>query len=133
MEKIQILDDLDTFIKGRGEFVFQTLVYSLNNGEQEEKHRFPKKGVMKISDKTNRNIVEFNKTIFEGYVFDDLKIEILGTEKDLFDPNDTLGKYSRIFCKTVKEMYGEYHPNGNQVVDPENMVSWKVWYRIERG
>ncbi len=133
LEKIQVLDDLDTFIKGRGEFFFQTFVHSSNNGGQEAKHRFPKKGVMKISDKPNKNIVDFDEVIFEGYISDDLKIEIQGIEKDLFDPNDILGKYSRILCKTVNRMYGEYHPNSNEVIDPENMISWKVWYRVERG
>jgi len=130
--KIQVLDDLDTFIKGKGEFVFQTKVYSSNNGGQKQKHRFPEKGIMKISDKPSKNIVEFNQVIFEGYISDDLRIEIIGTEKDLLDPNDTLGKYSRILCGKVTEMYGEYKPD-KEVVDPENLLSWKVWYKVERG
>ncbi|MCX2681885.1 hypothetical protein OOZ15_18175 [Galbibacter sp. EGI 63066] len=133
LEKIQILDDLDTFIKGRGELVFQSHVHSSNNGGQEEKHRFPEKGVIKISDKQNKNMVHLNQIIFQGYVTDDLKVEIIGSEKDLFDPNDTLGKYSRIFCKKVTDIYGEYGPKSNEVINPEDMVSWKLWYRIERG
>ena len=132
LEKIQILDDLDTFIKGKGEFFFQCHVYSSNNRGQSAKNRLPEKGIFKVSDKPGKNILPLECVIFEGFVVDDLRIEILGTEKDLFDPNDTLGKYSRIFCKKVTQMYGMYGPNKEEVIDPENLVSWKVWYRIER-
>ena len=70
--------------------------------------------------------------IFQGNVKDDLRIEILGTELDLFDPNDTLGKYTRLFNQKIQSVYGQYGPD-QEVIDPENMISWKIWYRIERG
>lgn len=132
LEKIEILDDLDTFIKGAGEFVFSTEVFSANNGGVTQSHRFPEKGVMKVSDRDAHNCVSFDCPIFEGYVVDDLRIAISGTEKDLFDPNDTLGKYSRLFSGEIARHFGAYGPNG-EPVEPEDLISWRVWYRIERG
>ncbi|MEM7368199.1 MAG: hypothetical protein AAF587_06320 [Bacteroidota bacterium] len=132
LEHIQVLDDLDTFFKGKGELHFETKVYSTNNGGQLQQYRFPPKGEYKISDKAGENMISIDAVIFEGYVTDDLQIELIGHESDLFDPDDTLGKYSRIHCGEITQLYGQYGPN-QEVVDPEDLGSWRVWYRIERA
>ncbi len=76
-------------------------------------------------------MVVLDQVIFEGYAADDLRIEVVGVEKDTFDPDDTIGKYTRIFCGSPGSWYGAYGPSG-EVVDPEDMLSWRIWYRIER-
>lgn len=133
LEKIQILDDHDPWIKGRGEICFHTRVGTQNNGGILQKHRLPEKGIYKVSDKPGRNIVELNQEIFCGYAKDDLRVEIVATELDTFDPDDTIGKYSRVYCQDASEWYGRYSPDDETPIDPEDLISWRVWYRIEKA
>ena len=132
LEKIQILEDRDPLFKGRGEIRFVARVYTANNGGLLQQTRLPDQGIYKISDRPGHNVIEVNQVLFEGYAEDDLRIEIVGTEEDTFDPDDTVGKYTRLFCGSAETWFGEYGPNG-EVVDPEDMVSWRIWYRIERS
>jgi hypothetical protein len=133
LEKIRVRDDLDPLIKGRGELYFATKTYSPDNGGQLQQHRFPQTGVFKISDIPGRNDVELDSVIFEGYVENDLRIEIAGTELDTFDPDDVLGKYTRLFCGDPNRWYGAYGPDDEKPIEPENLTSWEIWYRIERS
>jgi hypothetical protein len=41
-------------------------------------------------------------------------------------------QYRRAFCCPALEWLGEYGPR-DEVVDPEEMGTWRVWYRIEKG
>lgn len=132
LEKIQVLDDLDPWIKGKGEFYFSTKVFTSDNGGKLEQHRFPANGTMKISDAAGQNVVLLDKVLFEGYVKDELRLEIAGTELDTFDPDDVLGKYTRIFCCASGHWLGAYGPDDESPIEPENLLSWKTWYRIER-
>jgi hypothetical protein len=132
LEKIRVLDDLDPFIKGRGEFYFATKVYSPDNGGQLQQHRFPTRDVFKISDRPGSNEVELNSVIFEGYVKNDLRVEIAGTELDTFDPDDALGKYTRLFHGDPNHWYGVYGPHDESPIEPESMMNWEIWYRVER-
>jgi hypothetical protein len=70
--------------------------------------------------------------IFEGYAEDDLAIEIAGTEKELFDPDESMGRYVRTFSCDAERWFGSYGP-GDEAIDPEDIGVWKVWYRIERS
>jgi hypothetical protein len=132
LEKIQILEDRDPWLKGKGEVRFAARVYTANNGGVLRQTRLPATGVFKVSDRPGRNVLELNQVIFDGYAADDLRVEIVGTEEDTFDPDDTVGKYTRLFTGSPERWFGEYGPNG-EPVDPEDMVAWKVWYRIERA
>lgn len=127
LEKIQILDDHDPFLKGKGEFRFQARIHT---NKETKQIQFPKKGHYKISDKPTKNVVKLNLPIFEGYVDDYLGLEISGIEKDTFDPDDKLCTYKRVFKGTPDSWMGSYGP-GNEKVEFEDLGDWKVWYRIE--
>jgi len=58
LEKIQILEDRDPWLKGRGEIHFACRVFTSDNGGNERQTRLPQTGVFKISDRPGRNIVE---------------------------------------------------------------------------
>lgn len=133
LEKIQILDDHDPWIKGKGEICFHTRVATANNGGMLQKVRLPEHGIYKVSDKPGRNMVELNQEIFNGYAKDDLRVEIVATELDTFDPDDTIGKYSRVFCHDASQWFGRYSPEDERPIDPEDLISWRVWYRIEKA
>lgn len=132
LEKIQILEDRDPWIKGRGEIRFAARVYTANNGGRLQETRLPTQGVYKISDRPGQNMLELDQVLFEDYAADDLRIEIVGVEEDTFDPDDTVGKYTRLFSGPAETWFGSYGPNG-EVVDPEDMLTWRIWYRIERA
>jgi len=131
LEKIQILEDHDPWIKGAGEISFGVRVYTANNGGLLQETRFPAQGEFKISDRPGQNMLNLNQVIFEGYAADDLRIEAIGVERDTFDPDDMIGKYTRLFCGAPESWLGTYGPNG-EVIDPEDMLAWRIWYRIER-
>jgi len=127
LEKIQILDDHDPFLKGKGEFRFQAKIHTKTESKQIQ---FPKKGHYKISDKPTKNMVNLELLIFEGYVTDYLGLEIIGIEKDTFDPDDKLCSYKRIFNGMSSSWRGNYGP-GNEKIEFEDLGDWKIWYRIE--
>ncbi|HYU34803.1 MAG TPA: hypothetical protein VEW48_21855, partial [Thermoanaerobaculia bacterium] len=132
LEKIQILEDRDPWIKGRGEIQFACRVFTSDNGGNESQTRLPQTGVFKISDRPGRNVVELNKVIFSGHAENDLAVEILAMERDKFDPDDSVGKYTRLFCAPAESWFGNYVP-GDEPVDPESAPAWRIWYRIERA
>ena len=72
-----------------------------------------------------------NTILFEGYVADDLRIGVAALEEDTFDPDDTIGKYTRLFSGRPDSWFGAYGPSGD-IVDPEDLLAWRIWYRIER-
>ena len=132
LERVQILDDRDPWIKGKGEIRFRTRVHTANNGGRTETTAIPDHGVLKVSDKPGHNVVELDTVIFDDFAADDLRIEIIAVEEDTFDPDDSLGKYTRLFCGDANGWFGIYGPNG-EVIEPEDLVAWRVWYRIERS
>jgi hypothetical protein len=64
-------------------------------------------------------------------VEDDLAIEIAGTEQELFDPYESIGRYVRKFRCDAGRWFGSYGP-GSEPIDPEDVGAWKVWHRIQR-
>lgn len=132
LEKIQILEDRDPWIKGPGEIRFKARVRTESNGGIEQSVRLPEAGVFKISDKPGRNVLELNKVLFTGYATDDLRIEVVAVELDTFDPDDTIGKYTRIFSGDPATWLNHYGP-GDEAIDPEDAGAWRLWYHIERA
>ena len=133
LERVQILDDKDPCLKGRGEFVFDSWV-TLNNNPNRCRHtRVPERGHIKISDRPGRNVVELDRVLFEGYVGvnDDLEILLLPEEQDLISRDDRLVRYRRWFRSPAESWVGSYAPGDEGAGDPEAMADWRVWYRIE--
>lgn len=132
LEKIQIRDASEPWFKGKGEIRFNARVRTNNNGGIEQRAVLPEQGVYSVSDKDGQNMITINQPLFHGFVSDNLSIEIAGIELDTFDPNDDLGKYTRLFDCSCEELFGSYGPDDGSI-DPEDVGRWRVWYRIERG
>lgn len=132
LERIQILEDQDPWLKGEGEFRFQSRAHSRNNGGLSQQHRLPGRGHLPISDKAGRNVVRFDVPVFEGFVEDHLAIEVTGVELDTFDPDDNLCPYRRVFRGAPETFLGSYGP-GDEQIEPEDLGDWRLWYRIERA
>lgn len=129
IERIQILNDQDPWLKGAGEFRFKARISSHGRGLLSET-MFPSKGHYSISDKPGKNTVQLDFTLFEGFVEDQMAIEILGVELDTFDPDDQLCPYRRIFTGAAGEWLGSFGP-GDEDIELEDLGDWKLWYRIE--
>ncbi|WP_152039911.1 hypothetical protein [Salinigranum salinum] len=127
LERIRILDDQDTWLKGAGELSFTTTVYSPSNGGVERTNSFPESGTFSIDAGEE---IHLDATIFEGRVADELRVRIDGVEADTFDPDDTVGSYTRVLSGPAIDWFGSYRPD-DEHVDPEDMNAWQVWYRIE--
>lgn len=127
LERIRILDDQDTWLKGAGELSFTTTVYSPSNGGVERTNSFPESGMFSIDSGEE---VHLDATIFEGRASDELRVRIDGVEADTFDPDDTVGSYTRVLSGSTTDWFGSYRPD-DEHVDPEDMNAWQVWYRIE--
>jgi hypothetical protein len=132
LDRFELLEDRDPWIKGRGEVYLSCRVYTSDNGGRDQRTRIPETGVFKVSDKPGQNVIKLDREIFNGYVVGDLRVEVVATEEDLLDPDDTVGKYTRLFCEDVNRLVGEHRP-GDERLDPEEMLAWRVWYRIERA
>ena len=131
LKKVKILNDLDPWIKGKGEIVFNTKVEFNEEGCRSIEKRFPKKGCYKISDQHD-NLVDLDLCLFEGYVteVDNMKVSICPSELDTFDPNDYFEVYNRIFAAPFTTWKGLYKPN-DEFNDSENKKDWQVWLTIE--
>ena len=116
----------------RGEIQFACRVFTSDNGGTERQTRLPQTGVFKISDRPGHNVLQLDKVIFSGHAENDLAVEILAMERDRFDPDDSVGKYTRLFCAPAASWFGSYQP-GDEPVDPESAPAWRIWYRIERA
>jgi hypothetical protein len=132
LERVQILDDLDPFIKGAGEFRFRARVHTRDNGGLSSELRLPQHGHYSISDTPGHNTVHLGVVLFEGFVEDHLAIELAGIEIDTFDPDDKLCPYRRVFEGPPERCLGSYGPR-DEKIDPEDMGGWRLWYRIERA
>jgi hypothetical protein len=130
LEKIQVTDDREPWFKGKGEFRFLARVVTQDNGGQEHTSRFPSAKHFELSDTPGDNEVVIEEIVFEGFVEDDLFVQIGGTELDTFDPDDVLCTYKRAFTGNPVDWLGRYGPNGTRD-SIENVGGWNVWYRIE--
>ena len=130
LERIRVTDDSEPWFKGKGEFQFLARVSTRDNGGQEKATRFPRHKHYKLSDRPGENEVIIEESIFEGYVQDDLFVQIGGVELDTFDPDDVLCTYKRAFAGTVVDWLRSYGPNDTRA-SVEDVGNWQVWYRIE--
>jgi hypothetical protein len=127
LEKIYIVDDMDPFPKGSGEIDLEIQVNSEDYEGSVKRTHLPKHGHYKIK---SGEMVDINEIIFENVVKDHMAIRIDATEKDSTDPDDNLGSYTRIFKGDPNAWAGKYTPD-DEIVDPENLRFWKVFYRVE--
>lgn len=132
LDKIQILDDRDPWIKGKAELTIGVRVHTPANGGITRETRLPSSGVFSISDKPGQNVLELDTEIFRGHADDELRVQVVLTEHDTFDPDDLLGKYTRVLSGPPEHWFGEYGPDG-KAVDPEDMIYWRLWYRVEKA
>ena len=131
LERIEVVQDMEPWFKGRGEAVFRARVRT-TGPDLEQVTRVPDRGVLKISDRPGENVLELERVVFDGYAGEELAIEISGTEHDTFDPDDSLGRYARVFDCRHGGLFGSFGPN-DEALDPEDVGPWRVHYRIERG
>lgn len=132
IERIQLLDDREPWFKGKAELKFRVRVHTSSNGGITKEVALPKAGVYRVSAKPGRNVLELEAEVFDGYAAGELWIEVVAAEKDKFDPDDLLGKYTRVLSGPTDGWFARYGP-GDQVVEPEDMISWRIWYRVERA
>ena len=130
---LQILDALDA--DGEGEFKFTCRVSGTNStGEFLQETKLPrKKKFYRISDNMAWNRLTLDELLYEGEVVDNLKIEILGEEIDLFKPNDHLDPYRREFTGSPSSWIGSYLPGDEGSSDPERMSNWWVFVDIQQA
>lgn len=134
LEKVQILNDHDPWIKGAGEFHFTACVSFNNDPCRRHWSRVPQKGRYHISDWPGRNEKELNVCVFDGYVAeqDSMSISLLPIEENWLDPDDELSLYRRHFNSPPETWVGKYAPSDEPAAtDAEKLSDWMLWYRIE--
>lgn len=128
---IQILDRKEPFFKSRGEFVFNSKVHSPDQGGTTIETRFPESGYYALTDHPGHNRIRLDLPLFEGYVENELAIELTGYEIDSTSKNDELQAYRRVFKGPPEKWLGNYGP-GDEQEDAEDLADWRVWYTIEK-
>lgn len=134
LEKVQILNDHDPWIKGAGEFHFTACVSFNDDACRRHCLRVPQKGRYHISDWPGRNEKELNVCVFDGYVGekDNMSISLLPIEEDWLDPDDEMSLFRRHFNGPPETWVGNYVPGDEPASsDAEKLSDWKLWYRIE--
>jgi len=120
-----ILDALDPWIKGAGEFNFRARACTPR--QRRDPAGAPAAGDGSLSDlgRPSRNVVELGATGFEGYVVGRLALEVTDVELDTFDPDDTVHPYRRVFAGPSATWLGSYGP-GDEVIEPEDLGSGRL-------
>jgi len=131
IDKIRIKDAHEPFFKGKGEFLFSSVVIPDKDKKRKQVMKIPKKGFIRSSAKRGENEIELGMTVFEGYAVNSLVFAVSGKEIDFFDPDDKLNRYHRYFKDNPVKWYGKYSPDDERK-DPENVGDWQIWYRIVR-
>ena len=133
LEKVQVLDDRDPWIFGRGEFSF-TAAVEVEGDPARRRLRIPHLGVLKVSDLPGKNVVELDAAVFEGLVPAGRRVTLAihATEHDMLTEDDESTRYRRTFTGEPGSWVGSYTPD-DAPPDPEAMVDWRVWYRIEEA
>jgi hypothetical protein len=130
LDKIRIQNDHEPWFKGKGEMIFTAMVVPDGDESRKQVMRLPAQGEYKVSDKPGENELQLGITIFDGLVKNRaLSIIISGKESDLFDPDDELKRYHRLFAGDPDSWYGQYSPS-DEYLDKEDVGDWALWYRI---
>lgn len=126
LEKVQIRNDHDWWIKGRGEIYFNSEICINNDPCRTYSKRLPAQGIIKMSDKSGQNSYELNLCLFDGYVADkeSMTLNIQPMERDTFTHDDKFVPYNKVFNNAPETWVGQYSE-----VNQQN--DWKLWYRIE--
>lgn len=134
MEQVQIRNDHDWWIKGRGEIYFYAIVCINNDPCRTYSKRLPAEGIIKMSDKTGKNTYKLDLCLFDAYVADkeSMTLSIQPMERDTFTPDDKLALYKKEFNNAPETWVGQYAPGDeDKNSDGEVLDDWKVWYHIE--
>lgn len=130
LDRIRIRKDYEPWFKGKADLSFTSEVVPDLDDSQKQITRLPKKGLVHASDRPGANDIEFDATLFDGFVKKNtLKIRIGGKEHDLLDPDERLKTYERAFSGNPDSWLGTYQP-ADEHFDPEDVGDWEVWYRI---
>jgi hypothetical protein len=133
LDRIRILRDHDPLLKGKGELVFTSVVVPDGDEAAKQVMRLPGNGVYSIGDKAGENDLQLAVTLFDGLVRNgSLAITLGGREMDLFDPDDDLKRYHRVFSGKPEAWFGNYQPT-DEYLDREDLGDWALWYRIVRA
>lgn len=129
LDRIQILDDKDPLLKGKGEIVFETQVAPNASPTRTVAMRLPSSGHYSVG---SGGIVEVGQVIFSGWVEEDARlwIGVSGRELDFpscFDKDDPFTRYVRSL--RLPERTTELGP-GDEPNDPEALADWKLWYTV---
>lgn len=111
------------------EIDFIVRVRSEDNGGVERRTRLPRHGHYCVG---SGDSLRLDEVVFEGFVARHLAIAIGAMEHHLLEPDETLGRYVRVFQCDVEGSLGRYRP-GDEAIDPEHVGAWSVHYRIERA
>lgn len=133
LERVQILNDRDPWIFGRGEFSLYAEV-KVGGAAHVERRRIPESGYMKVSDKPGRNIVTLDTPVFEGHVEPggEMVLSLRAVEHDIFTEDDENVRYQRTFSGDPDSWVRSYRPD-DEASDPEDLPDWRIWYKIERA
>jgi photosystem II stability/assembly factor-like uncharacterized protein len=131
LERVQVLDDHDPWLKRAGEFELRACVAF--NDEPSRRHwaRIPERGTARIA---SGGTWEPNAVLFDGFVAeaDNMSVSIAPVEHDWLDPDDRLCVYRRGFNGPPERWVGRYTPDDEpRPQDPERLADWAVWLRIE--
>lgn len=134
LEKICILDNLEPWFKGRGDFQFNAWVLFNDDAYRQHTAHIPMRGVKKISAAPGRNEWAINTCVFDGFVADSdsMTFGIRAVEKNTYDPDNRLAGFHRQFAGPPQTWAGAYAPKDEAVVSGAKAIKdWMVWYRVE--
>lgn len=132
LNKIQVLDDKETWFPSPGEMAFDFVVAPNSDPDRLMRRRIPSQGHIKLKDRETK---DFDETVFDGYLEEGsiLDISAGGTEFDwllFFTKRDPMARYRRRFTGPISSWEGSYKPD-DETDDPESLADWKLWYTIE--
>ncbi|HXU06511.1 MAG TPA: hypothetical protein VN903_36395, partial [Polyangia bacterium] len=126
--------------RSRGRVVVRARARTADNGGVEQRHH-----VGPLTFAASHGRVAIERTIFEGFADTNLAIDlnvvdvpevvhVRPLDDDVswtfHDPRSP--RYRRIFSGAASRWLGDYTPT-DEAIDPEDLGSWRVWYRIERA
>lgn len=123
LEKVQLKDDHDRWLKGRGEMRFSACVSFSGDAHRKHLRRIPEEGVLKLGDRAGSNVLALGVTLFDGLVAekDTMTIEIQPVERDTFTPDDLGTPYLRTFNPMPESWPGTF---------TEELEDWALTYRV---
>lgn len=130
LHRIQVLDDKDGILSGKGELAFDAVVAPNGNPRRAVRTRIPENGVLQLASGQS---IEFSDVLlYEGLVEQgaSLAITMGGTEFDyllFFKRKEKLARYHR--QTELKAGTLKFGP-GDERDDPESLRDWRVWYSV---